>query len=35
MHCADLSNDGLVYVCDRANDRLQIFTKDGKFVKES
>ncbi|MGC4083981.1 MAG: hypothetical protein QM736_18195 [Vicinamibacterales bacterium] len=34
VHCADLSNDGFVYVCDRVNDRLQVFTKDGKFVKE-
>ncbi len=30
----DLSNDGLVYVCDRVNDRLQVFTPQGKFVKE-
>jgi DNA-binding beta-propeller fold protein YncE len=35
VHCADLSNDGLLYVCDRQNDRLQVFTKDGKFVKEA
>jgi DNA-binding beta-propeller fold protein YncE len=34
VHCAELSNDGLVYVCDRPNDRIQIFTKEGKFVKE-
>src|SRR5262245_27573756 len=34
VHCAELSNDGLVYVCDRPNDRIQVFTKDGKFVKE-
>jgi DNA-binding beta-propeller fold protein YncE len=34
VHCAVLSNDGMVYVCDRPNDRIQIFTKDGKFVKE-
>ncbi|HYV98584.1 MAG TPA: hypothetical protein VE967_14100 [Gemmatimonadaceae bacterium] len=34
VHCAEPSNDGFVYVCDRPNDRLQIFTKDGKFVKE-
>ena len=34
VHCADLSNDGFVYVCDRVNDRLQVFTKEGKFVKE-
>jgi DNA-binding beta-propeller fold protein YncE len=34
VHCAELSNDGFVYVCDRPNDRIQVFTKDGKFVKE-
>jgi hypothetical protein len=35
VHCADLSADGFVYVCDRVNDRLQVFSKDGKFVKEA
>jgi len=34
VHCADLSNDGLLYVCDRPNDRIQIFKPDGTFVKE-
>ena len=34
VHCAQPSNDGLVYVCDRANDRLQVFQKDGTFVDE-
>ncbi len=34
VHCADPSNDGLVYVCDRASDRIQIFQKDGTFVRE-
>ena len=34
VHCADLSVDNLVYACDRVNDRIQVFTKDGKFVKE-
>ncbi|MBO0861520.1 MAG: hypothetical protein J2P21_24130 [Chloracidobacterium sp.] len=34
VHCADLSNDRLLYVCDRVNDRLQVFQPDGKFVKE-
>ena len=29
------SNDGLVYVCDRKNNRLQVFRKDGTFVKEA
>jgi hypothetical protein len=33
--CAELSNDGLVYVCDRASDRIQVFKKDGTFVKEA
>jgi len=34
VHCAELSNDGLLYVCDRVNDRIQVFQPDGKFVKE-
>jgi DNA-binding beta-propeller fold protein YncE len=34
VHCSDVSNDGFVYVCDRQANRLQVFTKDGKFVKE-
>jgi hypothetical protein len=34
MTSIDISNDGLVYVGDRSGDRIQIFTKDGKFVKE-
>jgi DNA-binding beta-propeller fold protein YncE len=34
VHCVDLSNDDLLYVCDRANDRLQVFKPDGTFVKE-
>jgi DNA-binding beta-propeller fold protein YncE len=35
VHCAEPANDGNVYVCDRPNDRIQVFTKDGKFVKET
>ena len=34
VHCAEPANDGLVYVCDRVNDRIQVFQRDGKFVKE-
>ena len=34
VHCVRLAADGLVYVCDRANDRIQVFRKDGTFVKE-
>jgi DNA-binding beta-propeller fold protein YncE len=34
VHCAELSSDGLLYVCDRPNDRIQVFKPDGTFVKE-
>ena len=34
VHCADLSVDRLLYVCDRANDRIQVFKPDGTYVKE-
>ncbi len=34
VHCAELSHDGLLYVCDRPNDRIQVFKADGTFVKE-
>lgn len=34
VHCAEPSNDGLVYVCDRGADRIQVFRTDGTFVKE-
>jgi DNA-binding beta-propeller fold protein YncE len=35
VHAVRLSRDGLVYVCDRTNDRLQVFTKEGAFVREA
>lgn len=35
VHCAEPTNDGLVYVCDRPNNRIQVFRKDGTFVKEA
>jgi DNA-binding beta-propeller fold protein YncE len=34
VHCVHISQDGFVYVCDRVNDRIQVFSKQGKFVKE-
>ena len=34
VHCAELANDGMLYVCDRVNDRMQVFKPDGTFVKE-
>ena len=29
-----MSNDGLVYVTDRGNCRIQVFEKDGTYVDE-
>jgi DNA-binding beta-propeller fold protein YncE len=34
VHCAEMSTDRLLYVCDRVNDRIQVFKPDGTFVKE-
>jgi DNA-binding beta-propeller fold protein YncE len=33
--CVKLSRAGLVYVCDRRNNRIQVFRRDGTFVKEA
>ena len=35
VHAVRISRDGLVYVCDRTNDRIQVFRKDGTFVREA
>jgi DNA-binding beta-propeller fold protein YncE len=35
VHCAELSHDNLLYVCDRVNDRIQVFKPDGTYVKET
>jgi DNA-binding beta-propeller fold protein YncE len=35
VHCSELAVDGLVYVCDRPNDRIQVFKADGTYVKEA
>ena len=35
LHCAELSRDGLVYACDRASDRIQVFQPDGTFIREA
>jgi len=34
VHCVRIARDGLVYVCDRLNNRIQVFKKDGSYVKE-
>jgi DNA-binding beta-propeller fold protein YncE len=35
LHGLRISNDGLVYVADRYNSRIQVFRLDGTFVKEA
>ena len=35
VHCANVSHDQLVYVCDRVNNRIQVFRTDGTFVQEA
>ena len=32
-HCLRVSDDGLVYVCDREADRIQVFDRTGTFVR--
>jgi hypothetical protein len=34
VHCAQPSNDGLIYVCDRTNNRIQVFKTDGTYLKQ-
>jgi DNA-binding beta-propeller fold protein YncE len=34
VHAIRVSNDGLVYVADRENRRVQVFTIEGKFLKQ-
>jgi hypothetical protein len=34
VHAIRVANDGLVYVADRENRRVQMFTSQGKFVKQ-
>ena len=32
--CVEIARDGMVYVCDKSSNRIQVFDKSGKFVKE-
>jgi len=34
VHCVVISDDDFVYICDRGNDRIQVFRKNGEFVFE-
>jgi sugar lactone lactonase YvrE len=33
VHCIAMSNAGLIYVCDRQGNRVEVFQKDGTFVR--
>jgi hypothetical protein len=33
-HAIKVSRDGVVYVADRINNRIQLFTREGKFLKQ-
>jgi DNA-binding beta-propeller fold protein YncE len=35
VSCVTIARDGMVYVCDRQNNRVQVFRKDGTFLKET
>ena len=35
VHGVAIANDGLVYVADRTNNRVQVFQKSGEFVAEA
>jgi DNA-binding beta-propeller fold protein YncE len=35
VHCASLAKDGLIYVCDRTANRIQVFQRNGTYVKET
>ena len=34
VHCVRLTRENLVYVCDRMNNRIQVFKKSGEFVTQ-
>jgi DNA-binding beta-propeller fold protein YncE len=34
VHCVRLMRDGTVLVCDRMNNRIQVFTKEGQFIRQ-
>jgi len=34
VHAVKVSNDGMVYVADRVNNRIQVFTTEGKYLRQ-
>jgi hypothetical protein len=35
VHCVRVTDDRTVYVCDRVNNRIQVFETDGTFIEEA
>ena len=35
VHCVRIAGNGEVFVCDRVNNRYQVFGKDGQFIREA
>lgn len=35
VRCVETASDGTLYVCDARNNRIQVFQKDGKFLREA
>jgi DNA-binding beta-propeller fold protein YncE len=33
VHCLTVANDGLVYVCNREGERIQVYDRMGNFIK--
>lgn len=34
VHCVRITRDELVYVCDRMNNRVQVFKKNGEYIRQ-
>lgn len=34
VHCVRLMKDNTLFVCDRANNRIQVFEKNGQFIRQ-
>jgi DNA-binding beta-propeller fold protein YncE len=35
VHCLKIANDGLVYVCDKGNARIQVFSTSGTYLRQA
>jgi len=35
LSCIELARDGMVYVCDQTSNRIQVFDRSGKYIREA